>query len=134
MTGLTAVLLYAAWTLLLPLVYAGFRVPLILSGKKSGDHWERGQPVDDPPILVRGKSHHLNCLENFPVFAAVVFVAAFLAKSPIVDAIAAYVLYARIAQGIVHLIGTSLPLILVRATFYIIQVVLILYAIWALLH
>ncbi len=56
------------------------------------------------------------------MFAAVVFVAAFLAKSPIVDAIAAYVLYARIAQGVVHLIGTSLPLILVRATFYLIQV------------
>ncbi|HEY8009920.1 MAG TPA: MAPEG family protein [Rudaea sp.] len=134
MTGLTAVLLYAAWTLLLPIVYAGYRVPMILAGKKRGNHWERGQPIDDPAILVRAKSVHLNCLENFPLFAAVVLVAALLGKSPVVDSVAAYILYARIGQGVVHLIGTSLPLILVRGALYLFQVALILYIVWTLLH
>ena len=134
MSGLTAVLLYIVWTLLLAIIYASYRLPLIFSGKQPANHWERGQPVDDPAILVRAKSAHLNCLENFPLFAAVVFVAAFLSKSPIVDAVAAYVLYARVAQGVVHLIGTSTPLVLLRATLFMAQVILILYVVWALLH
>jgi len=134
MSGFTAVLLYAVWTLLLPIVYAGYRAPMIARGRRRADHWERGKPADDPPILMRAKGAHLNCAENFPIFAAVVCVGALLGKSPIVDAVAAYVLYARIAQGVAHLIGTSLPLILLRGVFYAIQVVLILYVILGLLR
>ena len=134
MTGFTAVLLYAVWTLLLPIVYAGYRAPMIARGRRRADHWERGKPADDPPLLMRAKSAHLNCVENFPIFAAVVCVAALLGKSPVVDAVAAYVLYARVAQSVAHLIGTSLPLILLRGAFYVIQVVLILYVILALLR
>ena len=134
MSGFTAVLLYIVWTLLLALAYAGYRVPLILIGSKRADHWERGQPSDDPPVLVRAKGAHLNCIENFPLFAAVVVVAALLGKSAVVDGVAAYVLYARIGQSVVHLIGTSLPLIAIRATLYLIQVALVLYMAWSLLR
>ena len=125
MTGFTAVLLYAIWTLLLPVFYASYRAPLILGGRKRADHWERGKPVDDPPLLARAKSTHLNCTENFPVFAAVVCIAALLGKSAPIDALAAYVLYARIAQSVTHIIGTSTVLVLIRGIFYAIQIVLI---------
>ena len=134
MTGFTAVLLYIVWTFALALMYATYRVPLVLSAKKRADHWERGKTSDDPAILVRAKGAHLNCLENFPLFAAVVCVAALLGKSPVVDALAAYVLYARIGQSAVHLLGTSLPLILARATLFLAQVALVLYMVWGLLH
>ena len=134
MSAFTAVLLYAAWTLLLPIGYASIRVPLIAGGRKRADHWERGKPVDDPPLLMRAKSAHLNCTENFPVFAAVVFVAALLGKIAIADAVAGYVLYARIAQSLMHLAGTSMALIALRGLFYFVQVVLIFFMIWGLLH
>ena len=134
MNAFTAVLLYAAWTLLLPIGYAAIRVPMIAAGKKRADNWERGKPNDDPPVLVRAKNAHLNCTENFPVFAAVVVVAALLGKIAVADAVAAYVLYARLAQSIVHIIGTSMALIALRGTFYFVQVVLIFYMIWKLLH
>lgn len=83
---------------------------------------------------MRAKNAHLNCVENFPIFAVVVCVAALLGKSPVVDAVAAYVLYARVAQGVAHMIGTSWPLILLRGIFYTIQMVLILYVIFGLLR
>lgn len=134
MTALTAVLLYAVWTLLLPIGYASIRVPMIATGRKRADHWERGKPSDDPPLLVRARNAHLNCTENFAVFAAVVFVAALLGKTAIVDALAAYVLYARIAQSVAHMSGTSLPLVALRGAFYFVQIVLILYMVWQLLH
>lgn len=134
MTGFTAVLLYAAWTLALALMYAVPRVPSVLTGRKRADAWTRGNQNEDPPILVRASHAHANCVENFAVFAGVVVVAALLQKSAIVDAIAAYVLYARIGQSTVHLIGTSFWLVLVRATLFLSQVGLILFAIWQLLH
>lgn len=135
MTAFTAVLLYAVWTLLLPVVYAGsIRVPRIVAGRKTADHWERGKPSDDPPVLVRVKNAHLNCTENFPIFAAVVVVAALMGRTPAVDSIAAYVLYARVVQSVAHISGTSLLLISIRGAFYFIQVVLILYMISKLLR
>ena len=135
MTAFTAVLLYAAWTLLLPIIYAGtIRVPAIAAGRKRADHWERGRPSDDPPMLQRAKHAHLNCTENFAVFAAVVIIAALLGKIAIADALAGYVLGARVAQSVVHMTGTSLPLIALRGTFYFIQVALIFWMIWRLLY
>jgi len=135
MTAFTAVLLYAAWTLLLPVVYAGtIRVPMIVAGRKKADHWERGKPGDDPPVLMRMKNAHLNCVENFPIFAAVVVIAALLGRMPAIDSIAAYVLYARIVQTVAHVAGTSLPLIAIRGAFYAFQVLLTFYMIAKLLR
>ena len=134
MTGFTAVLLYLIWTLLLAVSYAGFRVPMVLLGRKRANHWERNQAVDDPAILVRAKGAHLNCVENFALFAALVCVAALLNKSPVVDALACYVLYARVGQSLAHLAGTSLPLVGLRATLFIAQVGLMLYMAYGLLH
>ena len=134
MTAFTAVLLYGAWTLLLPIIYAGtIRVPAIASGRKRADHWERGKPSDDPAPLARMKNAHGNCTENFPVFAAIVVIAALLGKIAIADAVAGYVLYARVAQSVVHIIGTSLPLIALRGLFYAVQVVLMMWMIVRLL-
>jgi uncharacterized MAPEG superfamily protein len=134
MTGFTAVLLYAVWTLLLPLFYAGHRAPMIFGGRRRADHWERGKPVDDPPLLARAKNAHLNCTENFPIFAAVVCVTALLGKSAPIDALAAFVLYARIAQSVSHLLGTTTLLVTLRGMFYAVQIGLILYMIWTLLR
>jgi uncharacterized MAPEG superfamily protein len=134
MNAYTAVLLYAAWTLLLPIFYAGIRVPAIAGGKKAADHWERGKPSDDPGILQRAKHAHLNSTENFPVFAAVVVIAGLMGKIAVADAVAGYVLYARVLQSVMHMLGTSLPLIALRGLFYFVQVVLIFWMLWGLLR
>lgn len=133
MTGLTALLIFVAWTILLVLIYAGYRVPMIFAGKKKANHWERNQPVDDPAFLVRVKGAHLNCMESLPLFAAVVLAAAAMGRSEVVDGIAGIFIYCRLGQSIVHLIGTSLPLILIRATLFVVQLLLMLYVVWGLL-
>ncbi|MGB1203983.1 MAG: MAPEG family protein, partial [Alloalcanivorax venustensis] len=76
MTGFTALLIFVILSLLLAMTYAGYRVPQIFLGNKKANHWERNQPVDDPAFLVRAKGAHLNCLENLPLFAALVLTAA----------------------------------------------------------
>ncbi|MGQ0699990.1 MAG: MAPEG family protein, partial [Panacagrimonas sp.] len=107
MTGMEALLYYVLLMIAVVLVYAGQRIPLALTGKRPIDSWTRGKPVIDPGFIVRATHAHANMVENLPLFAAVVLAAAAMGQSPVVDAYACYVLYARIAQLVMHLIGTS---------------------------
>lgn len=132
MNAYTTVLLYAAWILILALLYAVPRVPQALLGQKRIDSWERGKEPIDPMILQRAKSAHLNCLENFPVFAAVVAIAGLMGQIEAINGIAAFVLYARIAQSLVHISGTSFIQVSLRATFFLAQVGLTLYMVYLL--
>lgn len=133
MTGITALLLFAAWTLVLMFTYVGYRVALVLAMKKPANSWGRDDKTDDPGFIVRAKHAHLNALENLPVFAAIVLAAVALDKTPVVDQVAAWVLYARLAQSIVHLIGVNHWLVFIRANFLVVQAALFFYMIWGLL-
>lgn len=132
MNAYNAVLLYAGWILVLALFYALPRVPQALLGQKRIDSWERGKESTDPMFLQRAKSAHLNCLENFPVFAAVVATAGLMGQIDAINGIAVFVLYARIAQSIAHILGTSFILVFSRATFFLAQVFITLYMVYLL--
>jgi uncharacterized MAPEG superfamily protein len=134
MTGLTALLLFAAWTLVLMFVYVNYRVLLTLTGKKPANSWTRGQPNDDPAFIMRVHHAHLNAVENLPIFAAIVVVAVALQKTGVVDQVGAWVLYLRLAQSITHLISISATAVFIRAVFFTLQALLFLYMIWGLLR
>jgi len=126
MTGLTAVLLYIAVMIVLVLSYALPRVPQVLTGKNRPDAWGRDQPSIDPPLLVRAQHAHANAVENFPLFLGVVVIGALMGKSAtVIDPLACFVVYLRIAQAVTHLIGTSFWLVMTRATFFLSQIALI---------
>ena len=76
----------------------------------------------------------MNCVENLPVFAAVVLGAYALGKGAVADALGAYVLYLRLAQSTIHLISISAAAVFIRAIFFTLQALLMLYMIWQLLH
>lgn len=133
MTPMTTVLLYAAWCLVLPAIYATYRVPLVLSGKKRHDHWERGQVPNDPPVLYRMKAAHLNSLENFPIFLGIVAMAALMDSLAAIAVLAPWVLYLRLGQSLVHISGTSFVQILIRATLFVAQLLIMLLMIFKLI-
>lgn len=133
MTGIEALLYYVLLMIALVLIYAGQRIPLALLGKKPIDSWTRGRAVVDPEFIVRAQHAHANTVENIGLFAVVVLAAALLGRSNVVDAVAVYILGARVAQVVVHLIGTSFILIMLRATFFLAQIALIGYVAWQLL-
>ncbi|MES2489579.1 MAG: MAPEG family protein [Pseudomonadota bacterium] len=132
MTGIEAVLGFALLTLVLVFTSVNWRVIEVLRGKGINS-WGRNDGIAVPPIVMRMQHAHLNCLENLPIFAVLVFAAAFLNKSAVVDSLACYVLAARVAQSAVHLIGTSQALVFIRATFYVLQVLMFFYMFWSLL-
>ena len=125
MTGIEALMYYVLWMVVLVLLYVGHRIPLVLIGKKPANYWTRGNTTDDAGFQVRAQHAHANTVENVALFAAVVLAAAALGRNGVVDGLACWVLYARVAQSVVHLMGTSFILVLARATLFVIQLGLI---------
>ena len=124
MTPTQVLLGFAAWTLLLiagVFLYRGMR---LLTGTPI-NHWPRGnKPADDAPFVKRLEDAHANCLENLPVFAVIVLVAAALGRLADIQALAPWVLYARIGQSLAHLSGTGPVNVFVRASFWSVQLAL----------
>jgi len=123
MTALQALIGFAAWTLLLVTAVFLYRGVRHLQGTPI-NHWPRkAKPADDAVVIQRMEDAHANCLENLPVFAVLVLAAAALGKLDAIADIAPWALYARIAQSLVHLTGTGRLQVLVRATFWAVQLV-----------
>jgi uncharacterized MAPEG superfamily protein len=123
-TSIHALLGFTAWTLLLVLIVFSWRgIEIVLRGKKA-DSWMRGKDVEGPALVRRIEHAHANCLENLPIFAVLVLAAAAINKSSVTDHWAMYVLYARVAQTLTHMIGVNHWLVMLRATFWAIQLAL----------
>ena len=133
MTAFQALLGFAAWTALLVLgvfLYRGLR---FVTGTPI-NHWPRGtKPAGDAAFVNRLQDAHANCLENLPVFAVIVLGAAAMGRLDTVAVLAPWVLYARIAQSLTHLTGVGQLQVLVRASFWSVQLGLMLWMLFKLL-
>jgi uncharacterized MAPEG superfamily protein len=123
MTGMTALLLFAAWTLLLMLTYVTYRTTQVMRGSSAAS-WTRGSGYEVPDFVKRAENAHANCVENLPVYGAIVLAAYVMGKPGVVDATALWFLLARLGQSITHIAGVNHVMVLVRATFYTIQVLI----------
>jgi len=124
MLSMQALIGFTAWTLLLVLVIFAWRgIEIVINGKKA-DSWTRGKDVAAPGLIRRIEHAHINCLENLPIFAVIVLAAAAMGKSAVTEPYAMYVLYARVAQTLTHMVGVSHWLVMLRATFWAIQLIL----------
>jgi uncharacterized MAPEG superfamily protein len=133
MTAVQSLLAFAGWTLLLiaaVFLYRGFR----FLGGTPINHWPRGaKPADDAPLVKRLEDAHANCLENLPLFAAIVLGAVATCKVDAIAAVAPCVFYARVGQTAAHLWGTDRLQVFVRASFWSAQLVLFGWMIYRLL-
>jgi uncharacterized MAPEG superfamily protein len=117
-----AVLAFAAWTIAILIVGVGvYRWSLILAGKAE----LKSFPGDEPhgaPLYRRFVRAHANCIENLPVFAAIVLAAqAAGAQSHTLDLLSVAVVAARIVQTGAHLCSGSNAAIAVRFSFLCVQ-------------
>lgn len=123
-TPLWVLLAFAVWTLLVLLVGVGIRRwSLILTG--------RAQLTDFPGDVPHGSTAyrratraHANCVENLPVYGAIVLTAfAFHAGSPVLDGLALAFLAARIVQTLVHTLFVETNVtVFARFTFFFVQI------------
>lgn len=134
MSASIAVLLtFTAWTLALTAVYVGYRVALVLSFKEKANAWTRGAPSHvDPAWVTRFQHAHLNCVENLPLFAAIVLAAQALGQGGVIDGLAWVYMGFRFAQSIVHLVSTTPLFVFLRANMLLGQWVCLVYWLWSL--
>src|SRR5512147_2941639 len=112
----TALLGFAAWYLLLTFGLGIFRSGLVLSGKKAANTFA----TDGSDVGAFGRRLNRardNCFETLPLFVAIALAASIANKLAVLDALALYVLYARIGQSLTHLASTSIMAINVRFFF-----------------
>jgi len=122
---------FALWTLILVLSIATFRIVSDFILKRGiALNCFRPDGADVPGFGQNLTRAHLNSLEVLPIFAAVVLIASMADQIAVLEPTVMYILYARVAQSVVHMISTSLIPVLIRATFFAIQLVLLASYIW----
>lgn len=116
---------FALWTLVVLMATIGVhRWWLILRGRAAIHTFPADAPAG-PDWYRRATRAHLNCIENLPVFGAIVGVASFAGITGwLFDALSLAVLAARICQTSVHVgFVQTARAVSVRFTFYSVQLV-----------
>jgi uncharacterized MAPEG superfamily protein len=124
-TSYWSLLGFTAWTLVLVLSVVTYRSALVLAGRRQANAWKRAQPSEDPELLQRIAHAHANCLENLPLFAAIVLVAGLTGRLDVTDPLAGWYLALRLGQSTTHLLGTSHWHVLVRFSFFLPQLLIL---------
>jgi uncharacterized MAPEG superfamily protein len=114
---------FAAWTLLLVFSVISWRSVMVLRGQKLPNEFTPGVP-HGPELYWRINRAHLNAAENLPVLAAVVLVAHLTGvRSGVFDTLAIVHLSARVVQTTCHLASNAVPVVLVRFSALVVQLV-----------
>lgn len=116
---------FAAWTVLLLVATVGvYRWSRILTGRLAIREF-RADQIEGAEWYKRAMRAHANCVENLPVFGAIVF-GLYVGNvgSALIDALAVAVVIARVMQSLVHvcLIQTN-TVTAVRFAFFFVQIV-----------
>jgi uncharacterized MAPEG superfamily protein len=120
-----ALLGFAAWTLLLLMATVGvYRWGNILFAKAAIASF-RSDALEGAGWYQRGTRAHANCIENLPVFGAIVYlITAIGLQGPLVDSLCIAILVARIVQSTVHVSHVQTDaFVSVRFSFYSVQLV-----------
>ena len=121
--SLMALLIFAAWTLLLVTGIAALRVNLSLRGQRRPNQFlPAGDDVS--PFSGRLCRAHANCFENLPTFVALVAVAQFSGHGAVTDGLAWVFMGARIVQSCIHLVSARSKAVMLRFSFMAVQIVI----------
>ena len=114
---------FTAWTLLVLMATVGvYRWGNILFAKARIASF-RSDRLEGQDWYQRGTRAHANCIENLPVFGAIVFVMTTIGlQGPMVDTLCIAILAARICQSTIHVSHVQTDaLVAVRFSFFSVQ-------------
>lgn len=122
----TALLGYAAWTLVLLTTLGLLRTALVMGGKRAANSFAAsGEDVEG--FARRLTRAHANCYENLPIAGAVLLYAIAADRTAVTDGLAYIFLAARLLQSLTHLASTSNRAVTVRFAFFLVQIGILAY-------
>lgn len=108
------------WSVFLIVALLLFRSMLVLTGKVAINGF-----LPDGSNLGEANQRYMralyNSLENLPILIGTLLTAVVMGMTALSDQVASYILLARMAQTVVHVISTSPIAVAARVTFYAIQ-------------
>ena len=119
-TSALVLTLFLAWTLLLLVVMEALRSYLVVTGRVRSN----GFAPDNAglsPFMQRLARAHANCIESLPVFGGLLLVALVTDRTGVTDALAPWLLGARVIQSGIHLASTSVIAVNARFTAFAVQ-------------
>jgi len=119
-TSALVLTLFLAWTLLLLVVMEVLRSYLVVTGRVRSN----GFAPDNAglsPFMQRLARAHANCIESLPVFGGLLLVALVTDRTGVTDALAPWLLGARVIQSGIHLASTSVIAVNARFTAFAAQ-------------
>jgi uncharacterized MAPEG superfamily protein len=119
---LAALVLFAAWGLLLVISIGLWRLTQVVGQGKGPGDFPAGTPHGSDAYWRLNRAH-LNVTENLAFFGAVVLAGVYLqVQDSLFQLLPTVVLYARIAQSLIHVTSGSRFAVTLRFTCYLIQV------------
>lgn len=122
-------LAFAVWTMLVLMLTVGiYRWGLVFSGRAQVSEF-RADQVEGSDWYRRSMRAHLNCVENLPIYGAIVLVLVVSgARSSLLDALAVTLIGARIVQTVIHVAWEQTNLLAsLRFAFFFIQLICMLW-------
>lgn len=124
--------LFIAWALLLLVVMEVLRSYFVLTGRARSNEFKPDNS-NISPFMQRLARAHANCVESLPVFGGLLVVALATGRTGATDALAPWLLGARIVQSSIHLASTSVVAVNARFAAFVVQMAIGAYWVWALL-
>lgn len=121
-----------AWTLLLLVAMEVLRVAWVARGRVAPNEF-RPDNANLSPFMQRLARAHANCIEGLPLFGGLLLLALATQRTGITDALAPWLLGARVLQSSVHIASTSVPAVNIRFAAFCVQMVIALVWTWRLL-
>ncbi|MEK9971281.1 MAG: MAPEG family protein [Ferrovibrio sp.] len=120
-----SLLAFAAWTLIVLMIGVGIqRWAQILTGRAAINDFPADRTLGSDAYR-RAMRAHANCIENLPVFGAIVLCIAILnIASPLLDVLSVATVAARVAQSTLHLsLRESRWMVSTRFSFFSVQLI-----------
>lgn len=119
----------AGWAIVLTFLLVFVRMSAVREGHALNTFDPEGKDLSG--FRYRATRAHGNTLENLAILASLLLYAIATNQTAITEGLACWVLYARVGQSIVHMISTSVPFVMIRATLFGAQMVIGLIWAWA---
>ena len=120
---------FVSWALFLLVLMESIRTKLVVTKEVAAN----GFTPDNSglsPFMQRLARAHANCVEGLPIFGGLLAIAIMTSRTGITDALAFWLLGARIVQSMIHLVSTSPLAVSLRFTAFAIQMMIGVY--WSL--
>ena len=124
--------LFISWTLFLLILMEALRSYRVVTGRSRSNEF-RPDNSNLSPFMQRLARAHANCVESLPVFGGLLVVALVTGRAEVTDALAPWLLGARVVQSCIHLASLAVIAVNARFTAFAVQMAIGVYWCWALL-